>query len=224
MSNIVKLKPKKIPSYKAVNRSQSVGEIWLYGSIGSDFFGEGVTAKQFADDIKKLGNITQLHLRINSDGGVVTDARAMYNILVEHKAHVTVHIDGIAASAASFLAMAGDEIEISEGGFFMIHDARAVSIGTAEDMRHMADVLDQVNETIRQTYAARTGIEEDKIKKWMEEETWFTGKEAVNFGFADKLVENKRIAASISRADLFKNTPKILRPNRQRALETLKDC
>jgi ATP-dependent protease ClpP protease subunit len=210
-------KPKAQGQYRMLNKGSDRGEIWLYGVIGMDWFGDGVTAKQFADDLKKLGNVSTIDLRINSDGGVVTDARAMYNLLVEHKAEVITHIDGIAASAASFVAMAGEEIEIAEGGFVMIHNARGVTFGEAEDHRRMASVLDQVNQTIVDTYVARTGQDEKKLKKWMADETWFTGKEAVANGFADRIVENMKVAASIAHPEMFKNLPSALLPKRAAA-------
>jgi ATP-dependent protease ClpP protease subunit len=222
MSNVHRLQPKKsVGAYKMVNKGKDRGEVWLYGTIGIDWFGDGVTAKQFADDLKKLGAVQTIDLRINSDGGVVTEARAIYNLLVEHKAKVITHIDGIAASAASFIAMAGSEIMIAEGGFIMIHNARGVTVGGSEDHRRMADVLDKVNETIRNTYVARTKAEDKKVKKWMEDETWFTGKEAVANGFADKIVEDMKVAASISHPEMFKNLPTVLLPKRAAAVAAI---
>lgn len=220
-SNVTSLKKKAASEYRMVNKAKDRGEIWLYGPIGMDFFGDGVTAKTFAEDLKKLGAVQTIDLRINSDGGVVTDARAMYNMLVEHKARINVHIDGIAASAASFLAMAGDEITISEGGFVMIHNARGVTIGEAKDHRQMADILEKVNDTILQTYAARTKVDAKQIKKWMDDETWFTGTEAVANRFADKMTENKRVAASIRTPELFNHLPAALLPKRSAAVAKL---
>lgn len=214
--------PKAQGQYRMVNKGKDAGEILLYGTIGNDWFGDGVTAKQFADDLKKLGKVQTIDLRINSDGGVVTDARAMYNLLVEHEAKVIAHIDGIAASAASFLAMAGDEIEIAEGGFVMIHNARGVTVGGAEDHRRMASVLEQVNQTIVDTYVARTKQDAKKVKKWMSDETWFTGKEAVANGFADRMVANNmKVAASLAHPEMFSNIPAALRPGRARAMAAI---
>jgi len=222
MSNVTPLKPRASGQYRMVNKGSDRGEIWVYGIIGMDWFGEGVTAKQFARDLKALGKVKDIDLRINSDGGVVTEARAMYNLLVEHEAHVVTHIDGIAASAASFLAMAGDEILIAEGGFVMIHNARGRTFGEAEDHRRMADVLDQVNKTISDTYVARTKQDAAQVKKWMDAETWFDGKEAVEHGFADKIVENKlKVAASLAHSGMFKNLPASLRPNRAAAVAAI---
>lgn len=223
MSKVTALVPKQKAQgqYRMVNKANDRGEIWLYGIIGMDWFGDGVTAKQFADDLKKLGKVQTIDLRINSDGGVVTDARAMYNLLVEHEAKVITHIDGIAASAASFVAMAGEEIEIAEGGFVMIHNARGVTVGEAEDHERMAGVLRQVNQTIVDTYVARTKQDEKKIKQWMSDETWMDGKEAVKNGFADRVVENMKVAASIVRPEMFKHLPKALLPRRAAAVAKL---
>jgi ATP-dependent protease ClpP protease subunit len=220
MNNVTPMKPKAKAQgqYRMVNKGNDRGEIWVYGVIGMDWFGDGVTAKTFADDLKKLGKVQTIDLRINSDGGVVTDARAMYNLLVEHPAKVIAHIDGIAASAASFLAMAGEQILIAEGGFVMIHNARGVTIGEAEDHDRMAGVLRQVNQTIVDTYVARTNQDAKQIKKWMDAETWFTGKEAVANGFADKMVENMRVAASLAHVEMFKHLPTALLPKRAAAL------
>ena len=220
--NVRQLRPAKASGgYKMINRGKDRAEIYVYGVIGVDWYGDGVTAKQFAADLKKLGAVQTIDLRINSDGGVVTDARAMYNLLVEHKAKVVTHVDGIAASAASFLAMAGEEIEIAEGGFLMIHNARMMAYGEADDFERAATVLRTVNDTIRDTYAARTGQAADKLKAWMDAETWFTGAEAVQHGFATRMVENMKVAASLHRADQFVNIPAVLRPRRAAALSLI---
>lgn len=206
--------PGTIPAgYKMIAKAASKSaEIWLYGDIGQDWFGDGVSAKTFADDLRALGAVDTIDLRINSYGGVVTDARAMYTLLVQHKAKIITHIDGIAASAASVVALAGNEIEIAEGGFFMIHNARGGMYGQAEDMRQAARVLDLMNGTIRDTYAARSKQPDQQIQTWMDEETWFNGTDAVKHGFADRVVENMRVAASASVRvpERFRNLPAAL--------------
>lgn len=195
------------------------GEIFIYGLIGVDpmFWGEGVTATAFAKDLKALGKVETIDLRINSDGGVVNDARAIYTLLNEHPARIITHIDGIAASAATMIAMVGDEIEISAGGFFMVHNVRGGKFGVAEDMERYAAVLRQYNETLIETYVARTGIKADKVRSWMDDETWFTGAEAVKAGFADRVVADMKVAACITRPDRYANLPAALRPGHQRA-------
>lgn len=198
------------------------GEIYLYGAIGADWFGDGISAKVFADDLKKLGAVSTIDVRINSEGGDVFAGKAMYSLLKEHKAKVIVHVDGLAASAASFIAMAGDEIEIDEGAFVMIHDAYGGARGRAKDLRDYADLLDSVNATIVDTYVARTKNDAATIKKWMDEETWMAGKDAVARGFADRLSGGKAKArASIANAAIYSNLPPVLRPNRAKALAAL---
>lgn len=207
--------------YRVVARGKDSAEIYLYGVIGGDWFGEGVTAKQFADDLKALGSVKTIDLRINSEGGSVFDGKAMYSLLNEHPAKIVVHIDGLAASAASFVAMAGDEIEIAEGGFVMIHNAYMVAIGDAREMRRAADMLDTVNNTVIDVYVSRTKGERKAIAKMMDDETWMTGADAVKNGFADRMVENLKVAAAVKNPDRFKNLPSSLKPNHQRAAAAL---
>lgn len=213
-------KPTTSSGYRMVNRAGR-GEVYLYGPIGLSWFGDGVTAKQFAKDLKDLGNVSEIDLRINSDGGSVPEAEAIYTHLVEHKARVTAHIDGIAASAASFIAMAGETILIADSGFVMIHEARMMEYGTADDFRRFADLLDRTTDKIVKKYADRTKNSEAKIRDWMKAETWFVGDEAVKNGFADKVVENLKVAASLSRPEVFKNLPAALRPNRSQAMTAI---
>jgi ATP-dependent Clp protease, protease subunit len=221
----LKIKPNadaKTSGYRVVaNKASNSAEIYLYGIIGGDWFGDGVTAKQFADDLKALGNVKTIDLRINSEGGSVFDGKAMYSLLNEHQATITVHVDGLAASAASFVAMAGDVIEIAEGGFIMIHNAYMLAIGDAREMRRSADMLETVNNTIIDVYASRTKGDKKAIAKMMDNETWMTGADAVKNGFADKMVENLKVAASVSHPDRFKNIPAVLKPNHRRAAAAL---
>lgn len=204
-------------------KKEKRGEIVMYGTIGMTWFGDGITAKSFEKELKGLGAVDAIDLRINSEGGSVHDARAIYNLLVQHKARVDVHIDSLAASAASFIAMAGDTITIAESGFFMIHNARMFAGGTAEDFEAAAKFLRTVNRTIADTYVARTGNSADKIKKLMDAETWFTGQEALDEGFATAIVKNK--TADDARAEItvdpvfnYQNVPAAFRANRAKAM------
>lgn len=192
----------------------------MYGEIGNDFWGEGISADRFQKELKALGNVRTIDLHIDSGGGSVLDARAIYTLLTQHKATINVKIDGLAASAASFIAMAGDSIAIAEGGFLMIHNARGVARGTADDMRKAAAVVDQVDGTIVDTYVARTKKSRSQIRDWMKAETWFTGSDAVNEGFADEVMENKQITNCIHPRELldsFGKLPLALRPNQLKA-------
>jgi len=186
-----------------------------------------VSAKQFARELRALPKSTKtIDLRINSDGGAVTEARAIYALLLDETATINVFVDGIAASAASFIAMVGDTITIDEGSFFMIHDARVFTAGTASDLRAMAADLDLMDQMMLDTYAARTGLPASEIRTMMSAETWMGGAEAVRLGFADELAAGKRKAkaiACVERAGAFKNMPAELRPGRANALRLLSE-
>lgn len=208
---------------RVIDAKSKRGEMILYGTIGMDWFGDGITAKSFEKELKSLGAVDAIDLRINSEGGSVHDARAIYNLLVQHKARVDVHIDSLAASAASFIAMAGDTITIAESGFFMIHNARMVAAGGAEDFEAAAKFLHTVNRTIADTYTARTGEKADKVKKWMDAETWFTGQEALDAGFATNIVKNKsgddaKAKITIGSVLNYANVPLAFRANRAKAM------
>ncbi len=165
-------------------------EIIIYGDIGWD-----ITAKEFSDEMNALGDVKDITVRINSFGGDVFDGVAIYSRLIVSGANITVFIDGIAASAASVIAMAGKEIHIAEAGFVMIHDAWAMAVGNAADLIKTADRLEAVSEQIAGIYQRRTGQELAKIREMMAAETEFNATEAVEFGFATEVFEADRIAA-----------------------------
>ena len=177
-------------------------EISIYDEIGA----YGVSAKAFLADLGKLPDKAPLTLRLNSPGGSVFDAVAIYNALQRHAGTVTVSIDGIAASAASYIAMAGDEIIMPENAFLMIHDPSGMVMGTAADMRSMAEVLDKIGGSLLRGYAAKSGKAEDEIAKLMAKETWLDAGEALEMGFADTMVEPVKMAASFD-VSRFQNTP-----------------
>lgn len=185
-------------------KDQGSAEILIYDEIG--FF--GITAKQFIEELKALGDVKNITLRINSPGGDVFDGLAIFNVLQGHPAEILVMIDGIAASIASVIAMAGDRIIMPDNAFMMIHDPTGVVIGTAEDMRKLADNLDSIKTALVSAYRKKSGQTDEKIMELMSEETWLTGQEAVDLKFADEVSEPAQIAA---RFDLskFKHPPKI---------------
>lgn len=159
--------------------------IWLYDVIGDDLWG-GVSAKTF---VKDLAGVTApvIHLRINSPGGDVFDARAMVTALREHPAHIVAHIDGLAASAASYVALACDEVEMAEGAFLMIHNAWGVAVGNRHDLLDMAETLEKIDASIVSDYETRTGQSATTIRQWMDAETWFTASEALKANFIDRI-------------------------------------
>jgi len=177
--------------------SEDTAEIFIYDAIvGSDMEAEwwgGVSANAF---VKALRDITAstINLRINSPGGDVFGARAIETALREHPAKVIVHIDGLAASAATFIAMAGDEIVMADGSMFMIHKAWTYAWGNANDLKKTAELLDKIDGTLVDTYAKRSGQKDSQIADWMAAETWFTADEAVSNGFADRTATDGKAA------------------------------
>lgn len=164
--------------------------IYLYDAIvGDQFEAElfgGVAAAPFVKELAKVQAKT-INLRINSPGGDVFAARAIEQALREHPAHVVAHVDGVAASAATVIAMAADEIRIAPGALFMVHNSFARAVGNSDELMEVAALLEKIDGTIVATYAARTGKDEQAIRELMAAETWFTGAEAVEAGFADGL-------------------------------------
>jgi len=169
--------------------ARGVAEITIYDPIGQDWFGDGVTAKKFRSDLNALGAVSEIIVRINSPGGAVFDGVAIYNALKEHAAKVIVHVDGLAASIASVIAMAGDEVIMGVGSQMMIHDPWMLAIGDSDDMRKAAEMLDKVGTGLIDAYAAKTGKSHSEIAEWMAAETWFTPDDAIEHGFADSKVD-----------------------------------
>ncbi|MBO2673669.1 ATP-dependent Clp protease proteolytic subunit [Shewanella algae] len=183
-------------------------ELMIYDEIG----GWGITAKQFARDLKDLGKITQLIARIHSPGGDVFEGMAIYNILKNYPAHKVAHIDGLAASMASVIAMAFDEVVMPENAMMMVHKPWGGTMGDADDMRKYADLLDKVEGNLVGAYRDKTGMTDEQLHALLAEETWLTGREAVEKGFADTLTEPLAMAASLqsNRMKDYANMPKAL--------------
>lgn len=169
-------------------------EIWIYDEIGSGWFG-GMSAKQFADEFRKLGKVENISLRINSPGGDVFDGLAIYNLLKQSKARIIVNIDGLAASIASIIAMAGDEINMAENAIMMIHKSWGMSIGNADEMQKMSETLTKLDSTLASTYAKQTGLDLGAISQMMADETWMNSQEAMAFGFITNITDEMKLAA-----------------------------
>jgi ATP-dependent protease ClpP protease subunit len=165
-------------------------EIRIDGVIGGGWFDEDpVTAKSFAKNLKALGKPKSLDIYINSPGGSVFDGNAIHEQLKRHTAQKTVYVEGLAASIASVIAMAGDEIVIPENAYLMIHRVSGMVAGDAADMRKTADTLEKIESGIVAVYAAKTGRDAAEINEMMADETWMTGPEAVALGFADRTTD-----------------------------------
>ncbi|MFI3255436.1 MAG: Clp protease ClpP [Eubacteriales bacterium] len=173
----------------------SAPELSIYGAITAEKSWwedpeNQVTHKEFAKELNALGDVSEIVVRINSGGGSVTAANAIYTRLKDHKAKIVVKIDGYAASAATTIAMAGDVIQIPENAYFMVHNPSMQIYGslTKEKCTELASTLDTIKNGIISTYKARTGMSEEEISDIMNAETWYTGKQAVEAGFCDEIM------------------------------------
>ena len=166
--------------------------LYVYAGIMSDWWSawgpDEVYPKMFADELEKLGAVDEIHLRINSPGGSVFAAQTIYNLLKQNSAKVITHIDGMAVSAASIVALAGDEIIMAGNAMMMIHAPMFSTSGDAEQLRADADLLDQVQDTIIAVYAEKTGKGKDELVAMMKAETWMTAAQAKELGFVDTIV------------------------------------
>ena len=162
--------------------------ITMFDVIGEDFWtGGGVTAKKVASQLRAIGD-RPVEVHINSAGGDMFEGIAIYNVLREHGQEITVKVMGMAASAASIIAMAGDEVQIGAASFLMIHNCWVLAVGNRHDMAETAKWLEPFDAAMRDVYAMRSGQKADDIAKWMDEETFMSGSLAIERGFADALL------------------------------------
>ncbi len=204
------------------------GELFIYDVIGADWFG-GISAKDVARALESLRGVEQLNIYINSPGGDVFDGVAIYNQIRRFEGKKTVFVDGLAASAASVIALAGDTVITAQNAMWMIHHPWTIALGSAPDFRKVADELDKISGVLIETYAARTKQTPKDIRAWMDDETWMTADEAMERGFTDEVAredDGEEAAAALAapaapapsnRAIIdpvlnkYKNTPEPLR-------------
>ena len=170
----------------------SKAEIFIYDEIG----GFGVEANQFIQDIEALGEVEQIDLRISSPGGSIIEGNVIFNAIKRHPANVTVYIDGMAASMASVIAMAGDEVLMADNALLMIHNPWTVAIGDSEELRKEADLMDKMKAAIINAYS-RSNYSTEELEELMDATTWFTADEAMEAGLIDGTVEGLKAAASV---------------------------
>lgn len=167
-----------------VSAAQGDNTISIFGAIGDDFMDEGVTAKRIGAALRSIGN-QEVEVSVNSPGGDFFEGVAIYNMLRAHPAKVTINVIGVAASAASIIAMAGDEINVGDAGFLMIHNSWTIGVGNRHDMAELSKVMEGFDSSMADVYSAQTGIDKAEIAAMMDKETWLTGAEAISLGFAD---------------------------------------
>lgn len=198
-------------------RGDDVAEVLLYGVIGSDFWGDGITAKDLRDSIKGVKSKT-INLRVNSPGGSVTEGSAMLSALDDWKKgsgrRIEVDVDGLSASAASIVMMGGNVVRVASNALVMIHDPYTMVVGNAAEMRRTAELLEKVKGQAIDAYMRRAKLSREELAAAMEAETWYTGKEAVEAGLADSATDAVNVAAFAGARDLlskmkYKHSPEL---------------
>lgn len=180
--------------------NEKIGELLLYSEIANtSVWGDETTPAQIDAELKALGDIEQLNVRINSPGGSVFAGQAIHAIIKRHPAKVKcAYIDGLAASISSVIPLSCDKIIMSKGGTYMIHKPFGGVCGTADEMRSRADVLDKIETTLIEMYAEKTKLDAETIAEMLKKETWMTAKEALELGFIDEIENEMLIAASMN--------------------------
>lgn len=183
MNKLLQLLTNNARADRAPGIRAEAGKVYLFDVIDRDW---GVSAKALIEALAPLaGKPVALH--INSPGGDVFEARAMVAAIRAHGAPVSTYIDGLAASAATYVALAGDKVHITDGGLFMVHNSWTLAWGNKHEMRSTADLLDKIDSTIANDYARKTGASAEQIAAWMDAETWFTATDAKAAGFIDEI-------------------------------------
>ncbi|WP_169447662.1 head maturation protease, ClpP-related [Paenibacillus daejeonensis] len=190
---------KTTPIFNAKKVSNNAAELTIYAPIEDEesWWYDSVSPKGVMNALKRMGNVDEILVRINSPGGSVFAGMAIYQYLSDHKAHITVKVDGLAASAASVIMLAGDTIIMGAGAMVMIHNPWTVAMGEAKDFRAAADLLDKVQASCINVYKDRTGKDEEQLKTMLDATTWMTADEAVEIGFADEVDRKAKVSASI---------------------------
>ena len=177
-------------------KKENVLEMFIYGTIGSSWYDDGVSASDVAKSIAEAEKIDRIALRINSPGGSVFEGAAIFTQLKAAGVPIDVRVDGLAASAAFTIAMSGDTIEMGEAAMMMLHNAWGIAMGEADDMRREADLLDKISNQMAGIYAERSGQTVADVIAMMKVETWLGPQDAVDKGFANSIVKTTKKAAS----------------------------
>jgi ATP-dependent Clp protease protease subunit len=190
-------------------------DIFIYGEIVSyTWYEEDTSASTFKSELDGLGEVNTINLYINSPGGSVFEGIAIHNMLKRHKAKVNVHVDALAASIASVIAMAGDTIFMPKNSMLMVHNPWTFSYGNASELRKVADDLDRIGSSSKQTYLQKAGdkLTDEKLQELLDGETWLSADDAFQYGLCDVVEEANAMAASVNDELIskYKNVPKQL--------------
>ena len=197
------------------NFDSATGEIFIHDEIGPAWWGL-IDAGAVMLALKEIGNKIA-HVHLNTPGGSVDEGIAIYNALVQHKAGVVTYVDSLAASMGSYLLQAGTERIVAANSMVMIHDPWTIAFGNATELRKSADVLEKYAARMLPDYARRSGKTEEEVTAIMAEETWYTGREAVDAGFADTLTDASEVAAMVSGLHrIARKVPESIMPGHER--------
>jgi ATP-dependent protease ClpP protease subunit len=183
------------------------GEIVLSGTVGMGLFEDGFTYSDVVEALATIGRGTDVTVRVNSGGGIATEGIAIFNALDSHRGKITVVIESIAASAASIIAMAGDEVVMRAGSSMMIHDPAAFTMGNSQDHAKSVEMLETMAVSMADIYAEKTGRSAKDIREEMKAETWMTAKEAVAKGYADKIEKGRTKEVTAFDYRLYQHAP-----------------
>lgn len=195
-------KPLKDSDWYSMDTSEGQTEILIYDVIGWPY----VDANTFARDLSRIDS-NEITIGINSPGGDLFDGTAIFNAIDKHPARITTRIDGVAASMASIIALAGDEIQIASNAYYMMHNPWSIAMGDYREFSEMGALLERFADNLAQTYSDKTGIDIAEARAMMDAETWIIGQELVDQGFADKVIGGKKAAAAFD-LSMYANAPK----------------
>lgn len=190
--------------WSVANNGQETAELLIHGEIADDSWWDEAGSKEFAADMLSLRG-KAIKVRINSLGGSLFAGQAMYAAIKQHDKHVTTYIDGVAASAATFPAIAGDKVIMPSNAMFMIHNPSTGAWGNSNDFRKAADDLDKIRESMVSAYQEKTGLERDEIITMLDDEEWLSAERALELGFIDEIESSMKIAASLSDKNMIVN-------------------
>lgn len=190
------------------NEDGQTPELYIYDAIGPEWAGM-ISADMVLSKLEELKDASEIIVRLNSPGGDVFEGFAIHNALRRHKAKIIIEVDALAASIASVIAMAGDTIRIAENAMMMIHNSWTIALGNKLELAKVVDLLAKIDDTIVDSYAARTGMDRDELVEMMDAETWMKSDEALEMGFADERGAALQVKGKVE-AGLFRNAPKDL--------------
>lgn len=190
-----------------IKNADDVSHVYMYDAIGGYW---GIDPQAFVNQLNDI-EAKEIVLHINSPGGDVFDARAIATAIKQHKAVITAQIDGLCASAATYISAACDSVAMADGGFYMIHEGWTLAMGNKKDLGKTIQLLEKVDDSILNDYQKKTGLDRDQLSNWMAEETWFSASEAKEHGFIDAILEDESVENKTKwNLSAYANVPKNL--------------